>query len=72
MIDENAKENGVRPSFDEFEARVSGTAQLELSWTYWNALLPDTTGRALWMLFIEPAFRQMTTMEKDRGGRPER
>ena len=47
-------------TFEEFEARVDATPDLELSWTYWNALLPETTGRALWDLFIWPAFRQMT------------
>ena len=46
-------------TFAEFESRVASTPDLELSWIYWNALLPDTTGRAIWYLFIWPFVRGM-------------
>lgn len=42
---------------DEFEHRVRSVPDLELSPFYWNWLLPETTGRALWHLFIVPALR---------------
>ncbi len=44
---------------EAFEQRVTETTDLELSWTYWNWLLPNTTGLALWYLFILPAFGQL-------------
>ncbi len=42
---------------DAFAARVASVPDLVLSPLYWNAVLPSTTGYALWMLFICPALR---------------
>lgn len=44
---------------DEFERRVRAEPDLRLSPFYWNALLPETTGRALFYLFIWPVFRHV-------------
>ncbi len=44
---------------DAFERRVQATPDLELSWVYWHGLLPLTTGRAIWALFLAPALREI-------------
>lgn len=45
--------------FAEFEARVGAEADLALSPFYWNATLHETTGRAIWCLFLGPALRAL-------------
>lgn len=42
-------------TLEEFATRCSAVPDLELSWVYWNWLLPTTTGYALWLLFVRPA-----------------
>ena len=44
-------------TLEEFERRVEKEPELELDWRYWNALLPETTGVALTLLFLWPALR---------------
>lgn len=46
-------------TFDDFEARVRAVPDLDLSWIYWNALLPETTGVALTYLFLLPALLKL-------------
>lgn len=48
-------------SFTEFEYRVTQVPDLQLSWTYWNALLPETTGVAIWYLFLYPSLLHYLT-----------
>jgi hypothetical protein len=47
--------------FHVFEQRCRNTPDLALTWVYWNALLPETTGRALFWLFVWPALRSLKT-----------
>lgn len=44
-------------NFVEFERRVRTSPPLMLSPFYWNAMLPETTGLALLLLFILPTLR---------------
>jgi len=46
-----------RLSFLDFTHRVAQVPDLSLSPNYWNNLLPATTGRALWLLFLWPQLR---------------
>lgn len=48
---------------DAFERQVEETPDLELSWMYWNWILSETTGRAIWYLFIWPQFRDFRDTE---------
>lgn len=48
----------------EFEARCNKHPDMELGWQYWNCLLPDTTGYALWLVFIKPELRKWTRLKQ--------
>jgi hypothetical protein len=51
-------------TFDDFERRVATEPDFELSWLYWNALLPETTGVALWFLFLWPQLRTVSCPDR--------
>ena len=50
---------------EAFRWRVQTTPDLELSWVYWHGLLPETTGRAIWALFLTPACREVAETDAD-------
>lgn len=48
-------------TFDAFESRVLRAPDLVLSPSYWNHLVPEVTGRAIWVLFIERQLQAITS-----------
>jgi len=46
-------------TFDAFAQRVAEEPDLELGPFYWNHALHEVTGRAIWILFVQPVMRAL-------------